>query len=45
MTPALRSMTGLIQKMFGDHFWKNVILEVRTLVFVVDSWAKNCREY
>jgi len=27
MTASLRSMIGLIQKMFGDHFWENAILE------------------
>ena len=27
MSASLRSMIGLLQKMFGDHFWKNVILE------------------
>ena len=27
MTSSLRSMIGLFQKMFGDHFWKNAILE------------------
>ena len=27
MTYSLRSMIGLIQKMFGDHFWENTILE------------------
>ena len=26
MTASLRSMIGLFQKMFGDHFWKNAIL-------------------
>jgi len=27
MTHSLRSMIGLMQKMFGDHFWENAILE------------------
>ncbi len=27
MTASLRSMIGLFQKMFGDHFWENAILE------------------
>jgi hypothetical protein len=27
MSASLKSMLGLLQKMFGDHFWKNVILE------------------
>ena len=27
MTASLRSMIGLLQKMFGDLFWENVILE------------------
>ena len=27
MTASLRNMIGLFQKMFGDHFWKNAILE------------------
>ena len=27
MTYSLRSMIGLIQKMFGDQFWENTILE------------------
>lgn len=27
MTHSLRSMIGLMQKMFGDNFWENVILE------------------
>ncbi|TRY78665.1 hypothetical protein TCAL_14414 [Tigriopus californicus] len=27
MSAALRSMISLFQKMFGDHFWSNVILE------------------
>ena len=26
MTASLRSMIGLFQKMFGDHFWKNAVL-------------------
>ena len=27
MTKSLRSMIGLFQKMFGDSFWENAILE------------------
>ena len=27
MTASLRSMIGLFQKMFGDHFWENAVLE------------------
>ena len=27
MTASLRSMISLFQKMFGDHFWENAILE------------------
>ncbi len=27
MTYSLRSMIGLMQKMFGDDFWENAILE------------------
>jgi hypothetical protein len=27
MTNSLRSMIGLFQKMFGDHFWENAVLE------------------
>ena len=33
MTASLRSMIGLFQKMFGDHFWENVILEVSAWTF------------
>ena len=28
MTPALRSMISMFEKMFGDGFWDNAILEV-----------------
>ena len=31
MTASLRSMIGLFQKMFGDHFWKNAVLGNKNL--------------
>ena len=42
MTYALRSMISLFEKMFGDGFWDNAILEVQLLHLSSREKAKNC---
>ena len=43
MTYALRSMISLFEKMFGDGFWDNAILEVQLLLYLSSrEKAKNC---